>query len=292
MIQQMGRPVLVRKDKPKLYKKERRVFIVVSVIFFVYAFTLIYPFFYALNNSFKTNWDFIENIWNFPKNPTFENYVYAFTEYDILTMFLNTMILTVGGTVISLVSSSVMAYVLSKYKFRGSSFIYTLAIIFMLIPNLGNVSATYKLLIDLKLIGNILGVLILYAGPFGMNFLLLYSFFKGISWNYAEAAKIDGAGNFRVFFRIMLPQARAGLITVGFMTAIGHWNDYFTPYMYLPDTQTLATGLQRLANSATLRGEYTQMFAAMIIVTLPIIIVFAFAQETIINNTIAGGLKG
>ena len=292
MIQQMGRPVSVRKDKPKLYKKERRVFIVVSVIFFVFAFKLVYPFFYALNNSFKTNWDFIENIWNFPANPTFENYIYAFTEYDILTMFLNTMILTVGGTVISLVSSSVMAYVLSKYKFRGSSFIYTLAIIFMLIPNLGNVSATYKLLIDLKLIGNIFGVLILYAGPFGMNFLLLYTFFKGISWNYAEAAKIDGAGNFRVFFRIMLPQARAGLMTVGFMTAIGHWNDYFTPYMYLPDTQTLATGLQRLANSATLRGEYTQMFAAMIIVTLPIIIVFAFAQETIINNTIAGGLKG
>ena len=284
--------VNVRKDKTKLYKRERRVFILVSFIFFLYAFTLVYPFFYAINNSFKTNWEFIENIWGLPPKPTFANYITAFTKYNIPMMFVNTMILTAGGTVISLLSSSVMAYVLSKYKFRGSSFIYTLAIIFMLIPNLGNVSATYKLLINLKLIGNIFGVLILYAGPFGMNFLLLYSFFKGISWSYAEAAKIDGAGNFTVFFRIMLPQARAGLVTVGFMTAIGHWNDYFTPFMYLPDTQTLATGLQNLATTATLRGEYTELFAAMVIVTLPIIIVFAFAQETIINNTIAGGLKG
>lgn len=284
--------VNLKKDKPKLYKHEKHVFIVVSLLFFIYAVTLIYPFFYAINNSFKTNIEFIDDIWSLPPHPSFKNYITAFTRYNISMMFVNTIILTLGGTFVSLLSSSVMAYVLAKYKFRGSSFIHTLAITFMLIPNLGNVAATYKMFVDLNLIGNIFGVLILYAGPFGMNFLLLYSFFKGISWTYAEAAKLDGAGNFTVFFRIMLPQARAGLATVGFMTAIGYWNDYFTPYMYLPDVETLATGLQNLATTATLRGEYVEMFAAMVIVTLPIIIVFAFMQETIINNTIAGGLKG
>ena len=106
-------------------------------------------------------------------------------------------------TFLSMLSASIMAYILSKYRFIGSGLIFTLAIAFMVIPNLGTVASTYKLMSTLKLIDSLPGLLILYMGPFGSTFLLLYSYFKGISWSYAEAAKIDGAGNFTVFFRIM-----------------------------------------------------------------------------------------
>ena len=276
----------------KVSKKTKALFIFVSVLCGIYALTLIFPLFYTLMNSFKTNGEFINDVWALPKSLNFKNYAEAFRENNILSMFLNTIFLTVCGTFLSMMSASVMAYVLSKYKFKGSGLIFTLAITFMVIPNLGTVASTYKLMSKLRLLDNIVGLLILYLGPFGSTFLLLYSYFKGISWSHAEAAKIDGAGNFTIFFRIMLPQAQAGLGAVGFMVAIGVWNDYFTPFMYLPSMYTLATGLQDLSVQATNTGAYTQLFAAVIVATLPLLILFGFLQKTIMENTIAGGLKG
>lgn len=285
----------MRKTKTKSLGKSLKtkiIFSIVFCIFLIYSITLIFPFYYTVLNSFKSNAEFLDNVWKFPSQFGFSNYIKAFEENNIGQMFFNSAVLTFAGTLISMASASVMAYILSKYKFLGSGFLFTLAITFMLIPNLGTVSATYKLMVQLKLVDNLLGVLLLYGGPFGSTFLLLYSFFKGISWSYAEAAKIDGAGNFTVFFKIMLPQAKAGIIAVGFMVAIGNWNDYFTPFMYLPSMFTIATGLQDLSINATTTGAYTQMFAAMVVATIPIMIVFAFTQKIIMNNTVAGGLKG
>ena len=276
----------------KVSKKAKALFIFVSVLCGIYALTLIFPLLYTFMNSFKTNGEFINSVWALPKKLNFNNYVKAFSENNILMMFFNTIFLTVCGTFLSMFSASIMAYVLSKYKFRGSGLIFTLAIAFMVIPNLGTVASTYKLMSTLKLLDSLPGLLILYMGPFGSTFLLLYSYFKSISWSYAEAAKTDGAGNFTVFFRIMLPQARAGISAVGFMVAIGVWNDYFTPFMYLPSMYTLATGLQDLSTQATNTGAYTQLFAAVIVATMPLLIIFAFLQKTIMENTIVGGLKG
>ena len=263
-----------------------------SVIFGIYALTLVFPFLYTLNNSFKSNGEFLTNVWSLPKNFNFDNYVEAFSENNILGMFANTIFLTACGTFLSIMSASVMAYVLSKFKFFGSGLIYTLAILVMVIPNLGTVAATYKLMNNLHLLDSLPGLLLLYMGPFGSTFLLLYSFFKGISWSYAEAAKIDGAGNFTIFFRIMLPQAKAGIGAVAFMVMIGVYNDYYTPFLYLPSMYTLATGLQDLSNQAQTTGAYTQMFAAMVISIIPLLVLFGCCQKTIMENTVAGGLKG
>lgn len=276
----------------KLSGKTKALFIVVSVIFGLYALSLVFPFLYTLNNSFKTNSEFINDVWALPEKFSFDNYIEAFQENNLISMFFNTIFLTACGTFLSVMSASVMAYVLSKYKFTGSGLIYTVAILVMVIPNLGNVAATYKLMNNLGLVDSLPGLLVLYLAPFGSTFLLLYSFFKGISWSYAEAAKIDGAGNFTIFFRIMLPQAKAGIGAVGFMVMIGLWNDYYTPFLYLPSMYTLATGLQDLSVQATTTGAYTQMFAAMIISIVPLLVLFGFCQKTIMENTVAGGLKG
>ena len=133
----------------------------------------------------------------------------------------------------------------------------------------------------------------MYGGGFGFNFFLLYGFFKSVSWSYAEAAKIDGASNFRVFLSIMLPQAKASLFAVGIITFIGNWNDYFTPFMYLRNHQTLAVGIYKLQKSFETKGSnWPIVFAEMVLATLPIIVIFAIFQKTIISNTVAGGLKG
>lgn len=113
----------------------------------------------------------------------------------------------------------------------------------MAFPALGSGAAIYKLMVDWGLIDT-WGILIMFGGPFGFSFLIMYSYFKGISHTYAEAARLDGAGEFLIFFRIILPMTKAALGVIIFMGIVGSWNDYYTPYMYLPETKTLATGLQ------------------------------------------------
>ena len=126
-----------------------------------------------------------------------------------------------------------------------------------------------------------------------MSFVLLYGFFKNISWTYAEAAFLDGAGNFKVFFKIMLPMAMPAVIAMAIQGAIGVWNDYFTFYMYAPSKVTVSLGLYGLQSQNNYgKISYPQLFAAMIVATVPLIAIYASCQNFIVKNTTIGGIKG
>ena len=125
-----------------------------------------------------------------------------------------------------------------------------------------------------------------------MNFFLMYGFFKNISSTYAEAARVDGAGHLMVFFKIMLPLALPVIVSLSVIYAIGIWNDYTTPSIYMKSMPPLAYGLFLVRETLTGKGAYTQTFAAMMIALVPILAVFIAFSNTIMENTIAGGLKG
>jgi len=207
-------------------------------------------------------------------------------------MFLISVFVTAVGTFLNIMVSSMVAYVVAKYKFPGSTFLYTLAVFVLIIPVVGTLPAQYRLMQNLGLYNTMIGLFILYSGGFGFNFLLLYGFFKNISWNYAEAAFVDGASDFQVFFKVMIPLAKPSMIALSTIHAIGLWNDYITPSIYLRDIPTLAVGLRTLTATMQARGAYAEMFATMIISVIPILIVFILFQKTIVENTIIGGLKG
>jgi len=162
----------------------------------------------------------------------------------------------------------------------------------MVVPLVGTLPALFRLMESLGLLNTFPGILILYSSSYGMSFLLLYGFFKSLSWSYAEAAFIDGAGHFGVFFRIMLPIAKPALIAVAIISGIGVWNDYGTPYIFLRDYPTLAVGIQEMVRRARFDQNFPVLFAAMLIAVTPIILLFAAFQKIIMANTIAGGLKG
>ena len=130
------------------------------------------------------------------------------------------------------------------------------------------------------------------SSGFGTGFLLLYATFKNVSWTYAEAAFIDGSSHFRVFFEIMLPQVMPTVISILIITSIGVWNDYYTPFMYLPTKPTIAVGLYEIQSNAVTKQEYTMFFALMLISVLPIAILFVIMQNTIMENVVSGGIKG
>lgn len=268
---------------------------IIFIFFLIYAATLVIPMLYLVGNSFKSNGEFLDTPWSLPKNWKFENYIDAFSmksgNVTLSGMFINSIILSFASTLISVTSVTVTAYVLARFSFTGRNFLVTFAIISMFLPDLGSGASLYKLFVSTGLV-NTWGILLKYGIPFGFTFLLMYSYFKGISHSYTEAARIDGAGEWLIFFSIILPMAKAALGVIIFMGIVGSWNDYLTPYMYLPEVKTLATGLQGLSFSAATTGAYTQMFAAMVIGTAPLIILFISMRETIINNTVTGGLKG
>lgn len=277
-------------------KTESIVLWVIFAFFVFYALTLLYPFFWAFINSFKDKSEFVYDKFSFPQVWRFSNYVYAFSEMTIGSVpfygaMINSVLLTVCTVIAILLSSSFSAYALSKYRFRGRNLLYSIAIFSMIIPVVGALPAQYKLVKDLSM-DNMLGMVILQSGGFGFNFLILYGYFKAVSWSYAEAALVDGAGDGRIFFSIMLPQAKPSLVAVGIIAAIGIWNDYYTPLIYLGDTwPTLSYALYIFSNDMARSGDYPYFFAGSLIATFPIIVIFILFNNTIMTNTVAGGLK-
>ena len=268
---------------------------IVFVIFTVYAVSLLFPFLWCLMNSFKTQVDFIHNVNRLPQGWTFENWVNSFSlridgGVGVPMMYVNSVILTLGCTFLSLCSSSATAYVLSKYRFPGRKILFTAAIVIMMIPTMGSMAAMYRLYNDIGLINTYTGVLITALGGFGTGFLLLHGFYGNLSWGYAEAAQLDGAGPFRIYFQIMLPMAVPALVSGGILQGIGYWNDYFTIYMYAPQKATIAYGIQRINAEAGI--NIPLVLAAMMMSIIPVLVVFACFQKVIMNNTSVGGLKG
>ena len=268
---------------------------IMFVLFVFYAISLLFPFLWCFMNSFKGMQEFFYNVNGLPEVWYFDNWKTSFTlsidnNITIPQMYLNSVILTVGCTFFSMFSCSATAYVLTKFDFYGKSAIYTAAIVIMMIPTMGSMAAMYRLYNNIGLINTYTGIFITSMGGFGSGFLLLYGFYKNLSWTYAEAAQIDGAGHFRIYFGIMLPMAVPALTAVGILTGIGFWNDYFTVYMYAPEKANIAYGIQRISSEAG--ADLPQVFAAMMLSVIPVLVVFACFQKTIMQNTAVGGVKG
>ncbi|PWM75284.1 MAG: hypothetical protein DBX59_02325 [Bacillota bacterium] len=295
-------------DKPRktfrrhLFEKrtplQRAVFIFVSVIFILYAVTLIYPFLITFLNTMKTSAEYWEDPVGMPARLTLKNFALAFSEFNVgeysyLEMLGNSLVLSVLSSFLAVASSCMSAYIFSKYKFRSSETLYGVAIILMMLPSIGTLPALYKLMIDLHLKNSVIGVSLTAAGGFGSYFLFMYATFATISWSYAEAAFVDGAGNFYTFFRIMLPQARGTLLSLLLLSFIATWNDYMTPYLYLDRNPTIALGLHQFEISIRQgSANYPLFFSGVLISMLPVVVLFLIFQDTLMNNVSVGGLKG
>ena len=271
---------------------------IVFGIFVLYALSLLTPFFWMFISSFKSKGEYnLGNVFGFPTEWEFNNLIevlkFEIQGQAVWSMLLMSIATTVLGTVINVGLSAISAYCVSKYNFPGKKLIYAAAIFTMIVPIIGTLPAQIKMMETFHMMDSLIGVLFLYSGCFGFNFIMLYGAFETISWSYAEAAQIDGANRFQIMFRIMLPIAKGPIIAVCILQAIIYWNDYSTPFLFMNSYKTLAVGLQSLQNEMINREQdYPMVFSAVMVAVIPIVILFACFQKTIIKNTVAGGLKG
>ncbi|MBQ8684580.1 MAG: carbohydrate ABC transporter permease [Clostridia bacterium] len=289
--------VVTKENKIKKSKTQKIVFGVVFVIFFLYAIVLLYPLFFGFTASLIENGRvYAQNPLAISVPPHFNNYTKAFEELkvrgtDFFGMFVNSVWWSFGATVLTILSSAMMAYVVSRYDFRGKMLLYNMVLIVMIIPLYGTESAKYRLLQALNCLDSPL-YLICAPWAFGTNFLLIYSFFKALPWSYSEAAFIDGAGHFYVFFRIMLPLALPSVAAVFVVGFIGTWNDYSTPLLYFPNMPTLASGLWQYERQMQYQANQPVYYAGALLSMIPLFAIFIGFQNTIMQKVYMGGLKG
>ena len=267
--------------------------VIVFVFFLLYAVSLLIPFLWTFLNSLKDWQEYNGDKFSLPKFWLFSNYVAAFVELnvngtDMFGMFFNSLWYTLFGAFFGVAVSTMVAYVVAKFKFPGRNFIYYLALFTMIIPIVGALPSQYK-------VYNFLGIydspflILSFCSGFGFNFLVLYSFFRNLSWSYAEAGFIDGAGHFRIFVSVMLPQAIGAASSLFIVALIAQWNDYMGPILFLPSYPTLAAGLytyQGLSNT-----DMPKLFAGTLISIVPILVMFVLFQNTLMNLSVAGGIK-
>lgn len=289
-------PVKTVKKKPR---EHRATLAVLCVIYFVYAVTLIFPFLWLVYNSMKNKIEFSANPWGFPTEPikSLGNFGKIFSEFNLGSMFLNSIILSVAMPLINLFFCACTAYAYALHDFKGKHVLYWVAMIPMLVNITGTLPSQYNLFVKIGIFDSIPGILLTATNGFGFAFLLFGSVFQNISRTYHEAAEIDGAGHWRIFLQIYLPQLSAVFGAQWLLGFIGIWNDYMTPYLYLPSHQTLSVGIYYISTQVTngfsqFSGDYPKLFAAMIISIVPVVALFAAFQKKIMSFSMGGGIKG
>lgn len=286
----------VRKKKEKRSVSFLVAKIIVFVLFALYAFTLFYAMIYACSLALKTQFEYEDSLVGLPKSWKFSNFAKAFTavqanEKNMIVMFINSLWYAVGGAVLGAATSAVVAYIVSKYKFPGRKIFYGMALVCMMIPIVGSFPSQYRVYNTLGILDTPLLLITKMAG-FGFNFIVLYSFFKTLSWTYAEAGFIDGASHLRVFIKIMLPMALPVMGSLFLVQMVQLWNEYMEPNLFLQSYPTLAAGLFIFQLHMTRQMNYPMLFAGLIVSVLPVIVLFILFQKVMMESMSVGGIKG
>ena len=270
------------------------------VVFAVYAVSLVAPMIWAAYNSLKTMRTYNEDPFFIPgfAEMKWDNYVKIFDK-DKMTVSIpfaifNTVWRTVGSVGISMFFTACTSYVVCKYsnQFKWLNGIYTFVVTIMIIPVLGSTAAAYEINHNILQIANKPWLYWLgWTTGIGFSFLMLYSAWQSLSWTYAEAAFVDGASNFKVFFNIMLPMIKPVLSALFVVNFIGGWSEYMETILYMDEWPSLGYLVYILQEQSKYFGM-PMYFAVIMISMIPTLIVFVAFQETIMKNVTTGGLKG
>ncbi|MBN9502271.1 MAG: hypothetical protein BGO01_16925 [Armatimonadetes bacterium 55-13] len=266
----------------------------------LFALTIVVPLLWVLVNSLKTGSEVFSRPWGIPSSPQFVNYKNAWNEAGIGKYFLNTLLVTVGTLVILLPISAMAAYIFGRYPFRGSKTLFSAFLGGMMFPNFLVVIPLFFLLRDIPLgDGNMLdtrtGLILVYvAYSLSFTIFVLTGFFQALPGELAEAAMMDGCGHAKTFWKIMLPLARPGLIVVGIFNAIGLWNEYPLALVLLSkdENRTLPLGIADLVMSQHYASDWGALFAGLVIVMLPVMVVYWIFRDKIHETMLAGAVKG
>lgn len=272
-----------------------------AVRFFLILWSLVvlYPVLWTFLTSLKDNQQvMLGKPWDFPSIFRFENYTNVWSRANFGDYFLNSIIVTVASTLLSLIMAATTAYILARFTFKSRGLFYFVYVASMMIPTTLGLIPLFFLLGDMNLSNSLVGLTLVYSVgtigilPFGIFFLV--GFFKALPRELEEAATIDGSSLYGVFFKIMLPLSKPGLITVGIMNALTVWNEYIMATVLIndPAKYTIPVGIAIMQGEMQYRTEWGPLFAGLSISMIPVIVMYVLYQRQITGGLTAGALKG
>lgn len=266
--------------------------ILLYLLLAVLVFIFLMPIVWVIFSSFKSAGD----LFSWPptllgKNPSFDNYAKALKEGNFLRYFSNTVFVSVTATFLTVVVNVMSGYAFAKYRFKGDKLLFAMVLVTLMVPLEVIMIPIFKVIVATNLYNSLWGLIIpAVASPTAV--FLVKQYYTGIPYDYMEAARIDGASEADIFFRIMLPLAKPVISVLCIFSFMWRWNDYLWPKLVI-NSKTGYTIQLALANfSGEFSVDWNSLLAMSVISMIPVIIVFVSLQKYIIGGMTAGGVKG
>jgi N-acetylglucosamine transport system permease protein len=261
------------------------------VVLIGWSLLVIVPFVWALIASTKTTREIFAEPWSLPASPQWDNFSGAWDK-GVGEYLLNSLVVVTGGVLLTMLLGSMAAYVLARYEFPGNRFIFYLFAAGMMFPVFLAIVPLFFVVENLGMLSTYHGLILVYVAyslPFTVFFM--HAFFRTLPTEYAEAAVVDGCSHTGVFFRVMLPMAKPGLLSVGIFNVLGQWNQFVLPQFLSPEKPVLAQGIATLLASQRYEGDWGVLFAALTIAMVPVVVVYLVFYRQIQSGLTAGTLK-
>jgi len=269
--------------------------VITNLVLILWIGFTIFMFAWLILSSFKSTREIYAGIWSLPESFRFNNYTRVLMDFGLLKYMFNSLIVVSISTLLILVLSSPIAYVLGRLKFRGSSFISMSFILGIAIPIQTIFIPLYLMLSKIKMTDSLIGLIWLYiitSLPF--TIYILIGFFKTIPSTLEDAASIDGATAGQSFIKIMLPMVRSGIISAGIFVFVMLWKEFLLAFIFISkdSKQTISIGLYSLITKLTYTGDWGGLFAGVVLVILPSVIFYFLLARKVIVGITAGIGKG
>ncbi len=256
------------------------------------AFIMLYPILMMVLSGFKTNAEIFSSPFALPQSLNLENFRIIWTETDVPRYFLNSVIVTALSVALLLVTGTMAAYAISRYRFRGSIMVLLFFLSGLMLPLRLAIIPLFIQLKHLGLLDNLLGLICIYtAMSLPATVFILTGFLRSLPRDLEDCARVDGASELRIMVQIMVPMISPALVIAGIYNAVPIWNDFFFPLVFIqsPEWKTLAQGLTAFFGEYSI--NYSVLYAGLTLAALPVIIVFVIQSRRFIAGMTAGAIK-
>ncbi|MGH3986870.1 MAG: carbohydrate ABC transporter permease [Pseudonocardiaceae bacterium] len=260
-------------------------------VLIAWSVMVLVPFAWALLASVKTSREIFGSPWALPEVIQWSNFARAWDK-GVREYLLNSIVVVTGGVLLTMLFGSMVAYVLARYEFRGNRFIYYLFAAGMMFPVFLAIVPLFFVVRNLGMLSTYQGLILVYVAyslPFTVFFM--HSFFRTLPTSIAEAAFMDGCSHTGVFFRVMLPMAKPGLLSIGIFNVLGQFNQFVLPQFLSPEKPVLAQGIATLLASQRYEGDWGALFAALTIAMAPVVVVYLIFYRQVQAGLTSGTLK-
>ncbi len=268
--------------------------IAVRIPLLLWSIIVVFPLIWMFIGAFKSNAEIFSSPWSWPQQWNLNNFIVAWTDYNIGSAFLNSLFVTLLGSLLCLVFAIPTAYALERLRFKGSDVLLNTYLASMMLPSVLGWIPLFFLLLQLNMLDNLWALSLVYAvSHIPFTIFILISFMGNVPKELEEAAAIDGMSPYGILLKIVTPLVKSGIITATILNAISFWNEYFLALILLDakSKNTLGVAMDLLKTSARYESAWGVLFAGLCISVIPVILFYSIFQRYIVKGMTEGAIK-